>query len=128
MRAGGDGIRVSDGSLHNTTRSNYVRDSMGTDISVDEAYAIVKSNDPSFGVHRGLSPSSGSVTVTFDKPHIEKPELNASVEAEAVWWVLSWSTDGNGHYTDATLSFVNTGGVSVNPTTHVYVEGYGKDY
>ncbi|WP_435099587.1 right-handed parallel beta-helix repeat-containing protein [Halarchaeum sp. P4] len=82
----------------------------------------VLSNFNEFDVHRGLAPSSGSVTVSFAKPYAAKPLLDVVVESEANWSV-SYGTDANGNYTSATLSFVDNSGAAVNPTTHVAAGG-----
>jgi len=80
----------------------------------------VGTNGEAFDVHRSLSPSSGSVSVTFEKPYASKPILDVTTESVAMYGV-SWSTDADGNYTGATVSFEDASG-AVNPTTHIAVK------
>jgi hypothetical protein len=79
---------------------------------------IIIGDDPTFNGARGVAPSGGSLSLTFAAAFSSKPMLDVTTEGEALWWVSSWSTNGDGNYDGATLSFVDASGASVNPTVH----------
>lgn len=84
-------------------------DSAATDLYID---------DPTINGALGASPSSGSLSISFDTAFTSKPHLGLNYEQMAIWGITSWSTNGAGDYTGATLSFEDNAGNAVNPSVH----------
>ena len=69
---------------------------------------------------REVRATDGTASLSFDRPHAEKPLLDVAAD-DAVLWSVEWARDGSGAYTGATLSFTAPDGAAANPEAVVRV-------
>ncbi|RBI58420.1 right-handed parallel beta-helix repeat-containing protein [halophilic archaeon] len=112
----GPAIAEADGAARNLYENNWADDTEPWQISAPSSQ--VRNHTPALGVHRNLSPPSGSneIAVEFDKPYARSPRLAFGRGRTAVQDV-AYETDSGGNYVGATITTEGS-----DPTLDVFVD------